>query len=63
VVVATANDSVYAFDADDFSREEPYWHTSFLGAGIAPPRNKDMTGACDGNYVDFSGNIGIVGTL
>jgi hypothetical protein len=62
VVVATANDSVYAFDADDFSREEPYWHTSFLSPGIVPPRNKDMTGACDGNYVDFSGNIGIVGT-
>src|ERR1019366_2880769 len=26
------------------------------------PRNSDMIGACDGNYQDFSGNIGIVST-
>src|SRR5207248_4562500 len=62
VLVATVNDSVYAFDADDVSVREPYWHVNFLGPGIVPPRNTDMTGACDGNYVDFSGNIGIVGT-
>ena len=33
-----------------------------LQAGMRPPRNTDMTGACSGNYKDFSGNIGIVGT-
>jgi hypothetical protein len=62
LLVATVNDSVYAFDADDFSVKEPYWRVSFLSPGIVPPRNTDMTGACDGNYVDFSGNFGIVGT-
>ena len=29
---------------------------------MRPPKNTDMTGACSGNYKDFSGNIGIVGT-
>ena len=62
VIVATVNDSVYAFDADDLSVAAPYWHTSFLGANARAPRNSDMTGACGGNYQDFSGNIGIVGT-
>lgn len=62
VLVATVNDSVYAFDADDLEIKEPYWHVNFLRPGVTPPRNTDMTGACDGNYVDFSGNIGIVGT-
>ena len=62
VIVATVNDSVYAFDADDPSVTTPYWQTSFLGPNIRAPRNSDMTGACGGNYQDFSGNIGIVGT-
>src|SRR5579859_658576 len=61
-LVATVNDSVYAFDADDFSVAEPYWRVNFLGPGLVAPRNTDMTGACDGHYTDFSGNIGIVGT-
>jgi hypothetical protein len=62
VVVATVNDSVYAFDADDLGQTEPYWHVNFLGKDVVAPRNTDMTGACDGHYTDFSGNIGIVGT-
>ena len=56
------NDSVYAFDADDPSVSTPYWQVSFLGPGVVPPANTNMTGACGGNYKDFSGNMGIVGT-
>ncbi len=62
VIVATVNDSVYAFDADDPSVSAPYWQVSFLGPNAVAPRNTDMTGACGGGYVDFSGNMGIVGT-
>jgi hypothetical protein len=60
--VATVNDTVYAFDADDPSATEPLWQRSLLGDGEVPPLNTDMTGACDGHYTDFSGHIGIVGT-
>ncbi len=62
VMVATVNDSVYAFDADDPAVSAPYWQVSFLGMNVVAPRNSDMTGACGGSYQDFSGNIGIVGT-
>jgi hypothetical protein len=62
VIVATVNDSVYAFDADDVNVPTPYWQTSLLGPNARAPRNTDMTGACGGNYQDFSGNMGIVGT-
>ena len=65
VIVATVNDSVYAFDADDASVETPYWTTSFINPpNIVAPANTDMSaiGACGGAYQDFSGNIGIVGT-
>src|ERR1039457_6784907 len=65
VFVATVNDSVYAFDADDASVTTPYWTTSFINPpNIVAPANTDMSalGACGGNYQDFSGNMGIVGT-
>lgn len=62
VVVATVNDSVYAFDADDPAATDALWQRSFLSAGVSPPHNTEMSGACSGHYVDFSGNIGIVGT-
>jgi hypothetical protein len=62
VYVATVNNTVYAFDADDPSASDFFWKTSFLTAGVVPPKNTDMTGACKGRYVDFSGNMGIVGT-
>jgi hypothetical protein len=62
VIVATVNNSVYAFDADDPTVPDPYWIVSYLGPNIVAPANTDMTGACGGNYHDFSGNFGIVGT-
>jgi hypothetical protein len=62
VYVATVNDSVYAFDADDPTTGTPYWQVSFTNATAVAPRNTDMTGACGGLYRDFSGNMGIVGT-
>lgn len=65
VIVATVNDTVYAFDADDPSVTTPYWTNSFINPpNIVPPANTDLSalGACGGNYNDFSGNFGIVGT-
>lgn len=61
LIVATVTNSVYAFDADDGSVLAPYWHVSFLGPNILPVRASDMTGACGGQYRDFSGSMGIVG--
>ena len=57
--VATVNNSVYAFDADDGTL---YWQKNFTASGMRPPTHVDMTGACGGSYQDFSGHIGIVGT-
>ena len=59
VLVATVNNTVYAFDGDDGT---VFWQKNYSAPGMRPPRNTDMTGACSGSYTDFSGNIGIVGT-
>ncbi|MGH7605259.1 MAG: pyrrolo-quinoline quinone [Gemmatimonadaceae bacterium] len=59
VIVATVNNTVYAFDGDSGTL---YWQKNFTAPGLRPPRRLDMTGACSGAYTDFSGNIGIVGT-
>jgi hypothetical protein len=63
VYVATVNNSIYAFDAQDFTRKQPLWHRNYNDAakGIVPVRNTDVGQNC-GEYKDFSGNIGIVGT-
>lgn len=62
VFVTTVNNSVYAFDADDANAADPIWHVNLTFPGYRPIKNTDMTGACGGNYKDFSGNMGIVGT-
>jgi len=65
VIVATVNDTVYAYDADDPTVVAPYWTRSFINPpNIVPPNNADESaiGACGGNYMDFTGNFGIVGT-
>jgi hypothetical protein len=59
VLIATVNNTLYAYDGDDGTL---YWQKNFTAPGMRPPRNTDMTGACSGSYTDFSGNIGIVGT-
>ena len=63
VFVATNNDSVYAFDADDPTAASPLWRANFTNpaAGIVPVSRTDVGQAC-GTYVDFAGNIGIAGT-
>lgn len=58
VYIATVNNSVYAYDADNGNL---FWQKNFTASGKRPPRNTDMNG-CGGVYQDFSGNIGIVGT-
>jgi uncharacterized repeat protein (TIGR03806 family) len=65
VIVATVNNTVYAFDADDASVTEPYWTNSFnRPPNIVAPNREDMSaiGACGGDYHDFSGNCGIATT-
>jgi hypothetical protein len=57
--IATVNNSVFAFDADNGAL---IWKKNYTVTGMRPPKNTDMTGACGGQYQDFSGNIGIVGT-
>ena len=59
VYIATVNNTLYAYDGDNGTL---YWQASLTAPGMRPPRNTDMTGACGGAYLDFSGNIGIVGT-
>ena len=58
VYIATVNNSIYAFDADNGSL---FWQKNYTASGMRPPRNTDM-GSCGGVYMDFSGDIGIVGT-
>jgi hypothetical protein len=57
--IATVNNTLYAYDGDS---GKPYWKKNYTASGMRPPRNTDMTGACGGQYQDFSGNMGIVGT-
>jgi len=59
VYAATVNNSIYAFDGDSGTL---YWNKNYTQIGMRAVKNTDMTGACGGNYLDFSGNIGIVGT-
>ncbi|MDB6076637.1 MAG: C-terminal target protein, partial [Akkermansiaceae bacterium] len=61
---ATVNDTVYAFDADYADQTGPLWKRSFLSPGVVPVSHADLSaaGSCGGNYNDFSGNMGIVGT-
>ena len=59
VIIATVNNTLYAFDGDNGTL---YWQKNFTRPGMRPPQRFDMTGACGGGYQDFRFNIGIVGT-
>jgi hypothetical protein len=67
VIVATTNNTVYAFNADDSATMNPYWQVNLtynngVPNSYRPIVNTDMVGACGSNYLDFSGKMGIVGT-
>jgi hypothetical protein len=62
LIVATVNDSLYAFDADDPTVAGPYWQSSFLGPNVVPPSSLDILGTPCGSFFNISGNFGIVGT-
>ena len=61
--VATVNNSVYAFDADDPGAAAPLWHLNLTRAesDTRPLNARDVGHNC-GTYRDYKGNIGIVGT-
>lgn len=63
VYVATNNDSVYAFDADNPAATAPLWRVNYTNpaAGIVPVTRTDVGQQC-GTYTDFAGNIGIAST-
>ena len=54
VIVATVNNSVYAFDAKDATATEPIWHVNFG----TPANLHDADFGC----FDINGNMGIIGT-
>jgi len=63
VIVATVNNTVYAFDADSANVSNPYWQRNLTPSGSRAIINTDMSSACGNNsYKDFSGHMGIVGT-
>ncbi len=59
VYIATVNNSIYAYDGDTGYL---FWKKNYTAPGMRAPLNSDMTGACGGQYQDFSGQMGIVGT-
>ena len=59
VYVATVNNSIYAFDADNGSVVNPYWSKNLSPTGSRAPAITDIAGA---PCINFSGNFGIVGT-
>lgn len=64
---ATVNNTLYAFNADDVSDGAPLWQINLNPSGQRAPDIYDLKDAqegspCGGNYKDFSGRVGLVGT-
>jgi outer membrane protein assembly factor BamB len=59
VYIATVNNTVYAFDADN---GKAYWHVNYTQSGMRPPIASDVTSGWCSPYLDFAHNMGIVGT-
>ncbi len=64
---ATVNNTVYAFNAADVTQPAPLWQLNLNPAGQRAPNIFDLQDAnygkpCGGNYRDFSGNLGLIGT-
>lgn len=64
---ATVNNTVYAFNATDVSQPSPLWQINLNPAGQRPPNIFDLQDPihgkpCGGNYRDFSGRFGLIGT-
>src|SRR5215469_12122613 len=62
LILATVNDTVYAFNADDQTVVAPYWQVSFLGPNIVAPSTDDILASPCGSFRNISGNFGIIGT-
>ena len=61
--VATTNNTVYAFDADDPAATSPLWRVNlYYGLPGARPVTANDVGQDCGQYRDFTENIGVVGT-
>jgi len=64
---ATVNNTIYAFGANDVNNPAPLWSLNLNPAGERAPtifdlQDDDYGKPCGGNYRDFSGKMGIVGT-
>lgn len=59
VYIATVNNTVYAYDADNGTK---YWSNNYTANGMRPPIASDMNSSWCNPYNDFANSIGIVGT-